>query len=89
MIAAGSDAPAERGDPLVEFLFYAASYRHDLKDFAGADWHPEEAVSRTAALRMLTCGPAYAIFRKKELGTLGGQAGRYQRLLGRPHDCTV
>jgi predicted amidohydrolase YtcJ len=68
VIAAGSDAPVERGDPLVEF--YAASYRHDLKGFAGVDWHLEEVVSRQAALRMLTWGPAYAIFRETELGTL-------------------
>jgi predicted amidohydrolase YtcJ len=68
IIAAGSDAPVERGDPLVEF--YAASYRHDLKGYAGADWHLEEAVSRPAALRMLTWGPAYAVFRESELGTL-------------------
>jgi len=68
VIAAGSDAPVEKGDPLVEF--YAASYRHDLKGFARADWHLEEVVSRPAALRMLTWGPAYAIFRERELGTL-------------------
>jgi hypothetical protein len=35
VIAAGSDAPVEKGDPLIEF--YAAAYRHDLQDFAGPD----------------------------------------------------
>ncbi|MGH8138468.1 MAG: amidohydrolase [Steroidobacteraceae bacterium] len=68
LVVAGTDAPVERGDPLVEF--YAATFRHDLKGYAGPDWHLEEAVSRPAALRMLTWGPACAIFREKELGTL-------------------
>jgi predicted amidohydrolase YtcJ len=68
IVAAGTDAPVERGDPLIEF--YAATYRHDLKGYAGADWHLEEAVSRDQALRMLTSAPAYAVFRERELGTL-------------------
>ena len=33
-IAAGSDAPVEKGDPLIEF--YAATFRHDLQGRAGA-----------------------------------------------------
>lgn len=68
VVTAGSDAPVEKGDPLVEF--YAAAYRHDLRGYAGSDWHLEEAVSRPAALRMLTAAPAYAVFHEKELGTL-------------------
>ena len=68
VIAAGSDAPVEKGDPLVEF--YAAAYRHDLKGFAGADWNLQEAVSRQQALAMLTSGPAYAAFREDDLGKL-------------------
>lgn len=73
VIAAGSDAPVEKGDPLVEF--YAAAYRHDLKGFAGADWNLQEAVSRRQALAMLTSGPAYAAFREQDLGKLAvGQA---------------
>lgn len=73
VIAAGSDAPVEKGDPLVEF--YAAAYRHDLKGFAGADWNLQEAVSRQQALAMLTNGPAYAAFREQDLGKLAvGQA---------------
>ena len=71
-IVAGSDAPVEKGDPLIEF--YAATYRHDLEGRAGPDWHLEQAVSRSEALRMLTQAPAYAVFRERELGTL--EAGR-------------
>ena len=72
VVAAGSDAPVEVGDPRIEF--YAAVYRHGLDGFADADWHLEEAVTRAEALRMLTLAPAYAVFREKDLGTL--EAGK-------------
>ena len=72
VVAAGSDAPVEVGDPRIEF--YAAVYRHGLDGFANADWHLEEAVTRAEALKMLTLAPAYATFREKELGTL--EAGK-------------
>jgi predicted amidohydrolase YtcJ len=68
VIAAGSDAPVEKGDPLIEF--YAASYRHDLQGFAGPDWHQENVVSREQALRMLSAGPAFATFEETERGTI-------------------
>jgi predicted amidohydrolase YtcJ len=67
-IVAGSDAPVEKGDPLVEF--YAANWRHDLEGRAGPDWHLEQAVTRAEGLRMLTAAPAFAVFRERELGTL-------------------
>lgn len=72
VIAAGSDAPVEKGDPLIEF--YAAFHRHDLEGYAGPDWQPGQAVSREEALRMLTWGPAYAVAREREQGTL--EAGK-------------
>jgi hypothetical protein len=68
VVAAGTDAPVEKGDPLIEF--YAAVYRHALDGFAGPDWGLEEAVTREEALRMLTLAPAYAVGRENELGTL-------------------
>lgn len=68
VICAGSDAPVEKGDPLIEF--YAAVARRDLKGFAGPDWGLNQRVSREQALRMLTWAPAYAVFREDELGTL-------------------
>jgi predicted amidohydrolase YtcJ len=77
-VAAGSDAPVEKGDPLVEF--YAAAYRHDLKGFAGPDWGLDEAVTREQALAMLTKGPAYAGSRENELGVLA---------VGRPADISA
>ena len=71
-IVAGSDAPVEKGDPLIEF--YAATWRHDLEGRAGVDWHLEQAVSRAEGLRMLTFAPAFAVSRERELGTL--EAGK-------------
>ncbi|MBO9709700.1 MAG: amidohydrolase [Caulobacter sp.] len=68
VVAAGSDAPVEVGDPRIEF--YAAVYRHSLDGFANADWHLEEAVTRDQALRMLTWAPAYAAFAEQDRGTL-------------------
>jgi predicted amidohydrolase YtcJ len=64
MIAAGSDAPVERGEPLIEF--YAAVERRALDGFTADDWHREQRVSRDQALRMLTLSPAYAAFQEKE-----------------------
>jgi predicted amidohydrolase YtcJ len=68
VLAAGSDAPVEKGDPLIEF--YAAAHRHDLAGFAGPDWRVQEAVSRDQALRALTWGGAYATFQELERGTI-------------------
>jgi predicted amidohydrolase YtcJ len=68
VICAGSDAPVEKGDPLIEF--YAAAYRHDLSGFAGPNWGLDQAVSRDQALAMLTKGAAFSVFDEAERGTL-------------------
>lgn len=67
-VVGGSDAPVERGDPLIEF--YAAVARRDLDGFQGPDWRPDEALSRAEALALFTTAPAYASFREDELGTI-------------------
>ena len=67
-VVGGSDAPVERGDPLIEF--YAAVARRDLNGFQGPDWRAAQAVSRQTALKMFTLWPAYASFREDELGTI-------------------
>lgn len=67
-VVGGSDAPVERGAPLIEF--YAAVARRDLNGFQGPDWRPTQAVSRQTALKMFTLWPAYASFRENELGTI-------------------
>ena len=74
VVCGGSDAPVEKGDPLIEF--YAATYRHALNGFAGADWGLDEAVTRAQALAMFTAAAAYAVGREGDLGslTVGRQA---------------
>ena len=68
IVPGGSDAPVERGEPMIEF--YAAVARKDIKGFSGEGWHPEEAVSRAQALKMLTIWPAYAAFEEKLRGSI-------------------
>ena len=67
-IAGGSDAPVERGEPMIEF--YAAVARKDQKGFKGEGWHPEQAVTREQALKMLTIWPAFAAFEEKLRGSI-------------------
>jgi predicted amidohydrolase YtcJ len=68
IIAGGSDAPVERGDPIIEF--YAAVARQDLQGFSGEGWHPEQAVSREEALKMFTLWAAYAAFEENSRGSI-------------------
>jgi len=69
IIAGGSDAPVERGEPMIEF--YAAISRKSVKGFSGEGWHPEQAVSREQALKMFTIWPAYAAFEENDKGSIG------------------
>ncbi len=68
IIPGGSDAPVERGEPMIEF--YAAVARKDLKGFSGAGWHPEEALTREQALKMFTIWAAYAAFEEELRGSI-------------------
>src|SRR5690242_14876865 len=68
VVPGGSDAPVERGEPMIEF--YAAVARKDQKGFSDEGWHPEEAVTRDQALKMFTIWPAYAAFEDKLRGTI-------------------
>lgn len=68
VVPGGSDAPVERGEPMIEF--YAAVARKDQKGFSGEGWHPEEAVTREQALKMFTVWPAYAAFEEKLRGSI-------------------
>jgi hypothetical protein len=78
IIAGGSDAPVERGEPQIEF--YAAVARRDLKGFAGPDWRLNERVTREEALSMFTAAPAYASFQENDLGVIS---------VGRKADFTI
>ena len=68
IIPGGSDAPVERGEPMIEF--YAAVARKDLKGYTGPGWHPEQAVSREQALKMFTLWAAYAVFQEQRRGSI-------------------
>lgn len=68
VLAAGSDAPVERGEPMIEF--YAAVARRSLNGFADADWHLEQRLTREQALHALTMGAAYAAFEEHERGSI-------------------
>jgi predicted amidohydrolase YtcJ len=68
IIAGGSDAPVERGEPMIEF--YAAAARKSMKGESGEGWHHEQAVSRKDALNMFTIWPAYAAFEEKNKGSI-------------------
>ena len=68
IVAGGSDAPVERGEPMIEF--YAAVARKDIRGFSGEGWHPEEAVTRAQALQMFTIWPAHVAFEEKLRGSI-------------------
>ncbi|MBK9312822.1 MAG: amidohydrolase [Acidobacteria bacterium] len=68
IIAGGSDAPVERGEPMIEF--YAAVARKDQKGFSGDGWRPEEKVTREQALKMFTIWAAHAAFQEKIRGSI-------------------
>jgi len=68
IIAGGSDAPVEVGDPLIEF--YAASMRKDLKGYSNDNWYLNEKVTRQEALKMFTIWPAIAAFEDDKTGSL-------------------
>jgi predicted amidohydrolase YtcJ len=68
IIAGGSDAPVERGEPMIEF--YAAVARKSIKGESVEGWHPEQAISREQALKMFTIWPAYAAFEENDKGSI-------------------
>lgn len=68
IVAGGSDAPVERGEPMIEF--YAPVARKSLKGETGEGWHPEQAVAREQALKMFTIWPAFAAFEEKSRGSI-------------------
>jgi predicted amidohydrolase YtcJ len=68
IIPGGSDAPVERGEPMIEF--YAAVARKDQKGFSGDGWHPEQKLTREQALKMFTTWAAFAAFEEKTRGSI-------------------
>src|SRR5438552_13637675 len=68
IICGGSDAPIERGEPMIEF--YAAVVRKSIRGESGEGWHPEQAVSREEALKMFTINAAFAAFEENDKGSI-------------------
>src|SRR5437870_10561909 len=68
IVPGGSDAPVERGEPMIEF--YAAVARKDIRGYSGEGWHPEEKITREQALKTLTIWPAYAAFEENLRGSI-------------------
>lgn len=68
MIAGGSDAPVEVGDPRIEL--HAAIQRTDLQGYSNENWGLDQRVTPQEALKMFTLWPAYAAFQEDELGSI-------------------
>ena len=68
VIAGGSDAPVEIGDPRIEFK--AAIGRKDLDGFYEDYWNLEQSVSREEALYMFTKWASYSVFEEDIKGTI-------------------
>ena len=68
IVPGGSDAPVERGEPMIEF--YAAVARKSIRGESAEGWHPEQALSREQALKMFTIWPAYAAFEENDKGSI-------------------
>ena len=68
IIAGGTDAPVEIGDPRIEF--YAAVARKDTNGFYAEGWNLDQRLTRYEALRMFTIWPAIASFQENVKGTI-------------------
>ena len=68
IIAGGSDAPVEVGDPRIEL--HAAILRTDLQGYSNENWGMDQKVDPQEALKMFTIWPAYAAFQEDELGSI-------------------
>ena len=68
IVAGGSDAPVEIGDPRIEFK--AAIGRKDLDGYYEDYWNLDEAVTREEALYMFTKWAAFSVFEEDVKGTI-------------------
>ena len=68
VVAGGSDAPVEIGDPRIEFK--AAIGRKDLDGFYKDYWNLDQSVSREEALYMFTKWASYSVFEEDIKGTI-------------------
>lgn len=68
IIAGGSDAPVEEGNPMIEF--YASVARKDTTGFSASNWHEALKMTRLEALKSLTIWGAYAAFEEDLKGSI-------------------
>ncbi len=68
VVAGGSDAPVEIGDPRIEFK--AAIGRKDIDGYFQDYWNLDESVSREEALYMFTKWASYSVFEEDIKGTI-------------------
>ena len=68
IIAGGTDAPVEIGDPRIEF--YAAITRKDIDGFHAEGWNLNQRLTRLEALKMFTIWLAIASFEDDIKGTI-------------------
>lgn len=67
-LAFGSDFPVESHNPFLGL--YAAITRQNLDAHPAGGWHPEQRLTREAALRAFTVDAAHAAFWEERVGTL-------------------
>ncbi len=77
IVPAGSDAPVEEGNPMLEF--FAAAARTDTTGFSAEGWMPEYRMTREEALRSLTIWGAKAAFMEDKIGSI--EPGKYADLV--------
>lgn len=82
IIAGGSDAPVEEGNPMIEF--YASVARKDTTGFSAGNWHEELKMTRLEALKSLTIWGAYAAFEEELKGSI--EAGKLADFAVLDHD---
>lgn len=68
VIASGSDFPVEQVNPF--YGLYSAETRMDFEGRPLGGWYPEQALTRTEALRSFTVDAAYAAHQEEVLGKL-------------------
>jgi predicted amidohydrolase YtcJ len=67
-MAFGSDFPVESHNPFLGL--FAAITRQNLDEQPAGGWHPEQRITREAALRGFTIDAAYAAFWEERVGSL-------------------
>jgi predicted amidohydrolase YtcJ len=73
IIPNGSDFPVEQVNPLISF--HSAVTRQDPANRPQGGWYPEQAMTRSEALKSITIWPAWAAFQEAVMGSIS--PGKY------------